>query len=74
MSSVTLSGSIDALKFLRFITSSAARCSQNVNYKSIVENAYINRIQAKQWLNILEKLGDCLFASSVFKQCTKKDN
>ena len=52
-----LSGAIDALKFSRFITATAARTAQIVNYNSIAEDADISIAQAKQWLFILEKLG-----------------
>ena len=52
-----LSGDIDVLKFHRFITSVAARCSQLVNYKSISDDAGIDQVTAKNWLNILETLG-----------------
>jgi hypothetical protein len=52
-----LSGGIDVLKFYRFITSVAARCSQLVNYKSIADDAEIDQMTAKNWLNILETLG-----------------
>ena len=70
-----LSGSIDALKFSRFITSAAARCSQIVNYKSMAEDADINQIQAKQWLNILETLGIVFllhpYSNNVLKRTIK---
>jgi predicted AAA+ superfamily ATPase len=52
-----LSGDIDVLKFHRFITSVAARCSQLLNYKSIADDAEIDQVTAKNWLNILETLG-----------------
>jgi predicted AAA+ superfamily ATPase len=52
-----LSGDIDVLKFHRFVTSVAARCSQLVNYKSIADDAEIDQVTAKNWLNILEALG-----------------
>ena len=52
-----LSGDINVLKFHRFITSVAARCSQLVNYKSISDDAEIDQVTAKNWLNILETLG-----------------
>ncbi len=52
-----LSGDIDVLKFHRFITSVAARCSQLINYKSIADDAGIDQVTAKNWLNILETLG-----------------
>ena len=52
-----LSGTIDALKFYNFITSVAARTGQLVNYKSIAEDADIDQVTAKNWLNIMETLG-----------------
>ena len=52
-----LSGSIDALKFLNFITAVAARCSQMLNVADIARDADINQKQAKDWLVILETLG-----------------
>lgn len=52
-----LSGTIDALKFNRFVTAAAARCSQLVNYTALAEDADIEIQTAKSWLNILETLG-----------------
>ena len=52
-----LSDSIDSLKFLRFITAVAARCSQMLNVSDIAADADINQKQAKDWLGILETLG-----------------
>lgn len=52
-----LSDAIDSLKFLRFITAVAARCSQMVNVAEIARDADINQKQAKDWLGILETLG-----------------
>jgi len=52
-----LSDSIDALKFVRFMTAVAARCSQMLNISDIAMDADINQVQAKNWLNILETLG-----------------
>jgi predicted AAA+ superfamily ATPase len=45
------------LKFYRFITCCAARCGQLLNYKSIADEAGINQVTAKNWLNIMETLG-----------------
>lgn len=55
-----LSGEIDSLKFLKFITVVAARSSQMINVAEIAKNADIDQIQAKNWLNILEK-SDIIF-------------
>lgn len=52
-----LSGTIDALKFNRFVTAVAARCSQLINYTALAEDADIDIQTAKSWLNILEMLG-----------------
>ena len=52
-----LSNTIDSLKFLRFITAVACRCSQMLNIADIARDADINQQQAKSWLNILETLG-----------------
>ena len=52
-----LSDSIDSLKFLRFMTAVAARCSQMLNVAEIAVDADINKKQAKDWLQILETLG-----------------
>lgn len=52
-----LSDSIVSLKFLRFITAVAARCSCMVNVADIAQDADITQAQAKSWLQILETLG-----------------
>ena len=52
-----LSEKIDALKFLRFVTAVAARCSQMVNVADIARDAEINQKTARNWLAILETLG-----------------
>lgn len=52
-----LSGTVDALKFVRFITAVAARASQLVNYKAIADDADIDQVTCKNWVNILETLG-----------------
>ena len=52
-----LSDAIDSLKFLRFLTAVAARCSQILNVNEIARDADINLKQAKDWMGILESLG-----------------
>ena len=52
-----LSGDIDVLKFHRFIIAVAARTAQLVNFKSIADDAEIDQVTVKNWLNILETLG-----------------
>lgn len=52
-----ISGTIDSLKFMDFITAAAALCSQKLNYKTIADAAGIDQVTAKSWLSILERLG-----------------
>ena len=52
-----LSGSIDSLKFMDFITATAALSSQMINYKTIADAASIDQLTTKKWLGILERLG-----------------
>jgi len=56
-----LSDAIDALKFLRFMTAAAARCSCMLNIADIAQDADISQVQAKAWLQILETLGIVFF-------------
>lgn len=70
-----LSGSIDALKFSRFITAVAARTSQIMNYKAIADDADIDQITAKKWIKILETLGIIFllhpYSNNVLKRTIK---
>lgn len=52
-----LSGSINSLKFMNFITAAAALCGQMLNYKTIADAAGLDQVTAKNWLGILERLG-----------------
>lgn len=52
-----LSDAIDSLKFLRFMTAAAARCSQMLNVSDIAQDADLNQKQTKDWLRLLETLG-----------------
>lgn len=52
-----ISGAIDSLRFMDFITATAALCGQMINYKTISDVVGINQITAKNWLGILERLG-----------------
>lgn len=56
-----LSGSIDSLKFLRFLRSCAARTAGQLNYKGIADDAEIDQSTVKGWLRILEALGVVFF-------------
>ncbi len=70
-----LSGAIDALKFAKFITAVAARASQLVNYKAIADDADIDQVTAKAWLQILETLGVIFllhpYSNNVLKRTIK---
>ena len=70
-----LSGSVDALKFNRFVTSAAARCSQLLNYKAMADDADIDVQTAKDWINILETLGIVFllhpYSNNVLKRTIK---
>lgn len=70
-----LSGTIDALKFSRFITAVAARAAQMVNYQAIADDAEVDKATAKKWLEILETLGIIFllhpFSNSVLKRTIK---
>ena len=56
-----LSGAIDSLSFLKFITAAAARTSQLVNYAEMARDSEIDQVTAKKWLRILETLGLVFF-------------
>lgn len=70
-----LSGSIDALKFNRFVTAVAARTSQLLNYKALADDSDIDMPTAKAWLNILETLGIIFllhpYSNNVLKRTIK---
>ena len=70
-----LSGDVDALKFNRFITAVAARCSQLLNYSALAEDADIDIQTAKAWVNILETLGIIFllhpYSNNVLKRTIK---
>lgn len=70
-----LSGEIDALKFMNFITAAAARSGQMVNYNAIAEDADLDQQTCKSWMNILEALGIIFFlhpySNNVLKRTIK---
>lgn len=70
-----LSGNVDALKFNRFITAVAARCSQLLNYNALAEDADIDIQTSKAWINILETLGIIFllhpYSNNVLKRTIK---
>ena len=70
-----LSDSIDALKFNRFVTAVAARCSQLLNYTALAEDAEITIKTAKAWVNIMETLGIVFllhpYSNNVLKRTIK---
>ena len=70
-----ISGTIDALKFNRFVTAAAARCSQLLNYNALAEDTEIDIPTAKNWMNILETLGIIFllhpYSNNVMKRTIK---
>lgn len=70
-----ISGTVDALKFNRFVTAVAARTSQLLNYKALADDADIDMPTAKNWINILETLGIIFllhpYSNNVLKRTIK---
>lgn len=70
-----ISGTVDALKFNRFIAAVAARTSQLLNYKAIADDADIDMPTVKAWVNILETLGIIFllhpYSNNVLKRTIK---
>ena len=70
-----LSGNVDALKFNRFVTAVAARCSLLLNYNALTEDADIDIQTSKAWINILETLGIIFllhpYSNNVLKRTIK---
>jgi predicted AAA+ superfamily ATPase len=70
-----LSGAINSLKFMNFITATAALAGQMVNFKTIAEDCDIDQITAKSWLRILETLGIIFYlhpySNNVLKRTVK---
>lgn len=67
-----LSGAIDSLSFLKFITAAACRTGQIVNYADIARDADINQTTAKSWMSILETLGIIFFLHSYSNNILKR--
>ena len=70
-----LSGAINSLKFMNFITATAALAGQMVNFKTIAEDCDIDQTTAKSWLRILETLGIIFYlhpySNNVLKRTVK---
>lgn len=70
-----ISGTVDALKFNRFITAVAARTAQLLNYHALAEDAEIDMVTAKAWVDILETLGIIFllhpYSNNVLKRTIK---
>ena len=67
-----LSGTIDSLKFTRFLTAAAARAAQLLNYKGLADDAEIDQATAKSWVNILETLGIVFRLPPYFNNVLKR--
>ncbi|HQC55090.1 MAG TPA: ATP-binding protein [Clostridia bacterium] len=70
-----IAGSVDVLKFHKFITAVAARTAQLLNYQSIATDAEIDVQTAKNWMNVLETLGIVFmlhpYSNNVLKRTIK---
>jgi hypothetical protein len=70
-----LSGAINSLKFMNFITATAALVGQMLNYKTIADDCDIDQTTAKSWLRILETLGIIFYlhpySNNVLKRTVK---
>jgi predicted AAA+ superfamily ATPase len=70
-----LSGAMDSLKFMNFITATAALAGQMVNFRTIAELSDIDQTTAKSWLRILETLGIVFnlhpYSNNVLKRTVK---
>ncbi|MCL2151657.1 MAG: ATP-binding protein [Oscillospiraceae bacterium] len=71
-----ISGTVDSLKFLRFITAAAALTGQMLNIKTLADASQIDQQQAKAWLSILETLGIIFYlhpySNNVLKRTVSK--
>lgn len=67
-----ISGTIDSLKFIRFITAAAARAGQILNYKSVADDCDIAQVTAKSWMGILEKLGIIFYLHTYSNNVLKR--
>lgn len=56
-----ISGIIDPLKFYDFVTATAAHIGQIINFRTIADAAGISVQTAKEWMQILERLGIIFF-------------
>ena len=56
-----ISGIIDSLKFYDFVTATAAHIGQIINFRIIADAAGISVQTAKEWMQILERLGIIFF-------------
>lgn len=71
-----ISGTINSLRFMDFVTAAAALCGQMLNYKTIADAAGIDQLTAKGWLGILERLGIIFYlhpyANNMLKRMVTK--
>ena len=71
-----ISGTIDSLKFMRFLTATAALAGQMLNVNTIAESAETDPAKTKEWLGILEALGIIFFlhpySNNVLKRTISK--
>lgn len=71
-----ITGAINSLRFMSFITATAALAGQMLNYKTIADAAGIDQVTAKNWIGILEKIGIVFFlypySNNILKRTVTK--
>ena len=76
--SESLAGRVGLLNFHRFMIAVSARTAQLINYKAIADDADIDQVTVKNWLNILETLGLIFYlhpySNNLLKRTIKTPN
>jgi Predicted ATPase (AAA+ superfamily) len=67
-----LAGITNTLSFSRFLSSLAARCSQQLNYAECARDAEISEPTAKSWVNVLISLGIVFLVQPYFSNALKR--
>ena len=67
-----LAGITNTLSFSRFLSSLAARCSQQLNYAECARDAEISEPTAKSWVNVLISLGIVFLVQPYYSNALKR--
>ena len=70
--SESLAGITNTLSFSRFLSSLAARCSQQLNYAECARDAEISEPTAKSWVNVLISLGIVFLVQPYYSNALKR--